>query len=324
MRTVIFLIALMALPAMAAAADDDTKALSWKPSITESGKDEADQPTYRNRPPPPISPLNGPNVRLTPKESHGVRYGRQWANNPDVPARGDDGGIVFIFGSTLPVVVCAPLYVCDLQLQPGEVVNDINVGDGVRWQLTPATQGAGDNLTTHVMIKPTDIGLITNLVITTDRRAYTIKLVSQRAEWMPRVSFHYPQDVRDEWSRYRTRQDSLREASLAAEPVDSSANLDFAYSISGDSPSWRPIRVYSNGAKTYIQFPSGVAHGDLPALVALGDDGGIFTEPSKQLVNYRYVHGRFEVDRVLDRAALISGVGWWDQVEVKISRQGRR
>jgi hypothetical protein len=62
--------------------------------------------------------------------------------------------------------------------------------------------------------------------------------------------------------------------------------------------------------KIYIQFPRHVRHGDLPALVALGDDGGLFTEPSKQLVNYRYVHGRFEVDKVLERAALISGVGW--------------
>ena len=63
----------------------------------------------------------------------------------------------------------------------------------------------------------------------------------------------------------------------------------------------------------------GVRHGELPALVALAGDGGLFTEPNKQLVNYRYVNGRFEVDRILDRAALISGVGW-DQVEVKIAR----
>ena len=89
------------------------------------------------------------------------------------------------------------------------------------------------------------------------------------------------------------------------------------------APSWRPIRVYSNGAKTYIQFPRGVAHGDLPALVALADDGGLFTEPTKQLVNYRYVNGRFEVDKVLERAALISGVGW-DQVSVTITRQEKR
>jgi hypothetical protein len=145
--------------------------------------------------PPRIDPLPGPNVPLSPKEHRGIRYGKEWANNRDAPARGEDGSIVFVFGSTLPTVVCAPLYVCDLALQAGESVNDLNVGDCVRWQITPATQGTGDRLTTHVMIKPTDVGLLTNLVITTDRRAYTIKLVSQRTEWMPRVSFFYPEDV---------------------------------------------------------------------------------------------------------------------------------
>lgn len=168
--------------------------------------------------PPRIDPLPGPNVPLSPKERHGVRYGKEWANNRDVPARGEDGSIVFVFGSTLPTVVCAPLYVCDLALQTGESVNDLNVGDSVRWQITPATQGSGDRLTTHVMIKPTDVGLLTNLVITTDRRAYTIKLVSQRTEWMPRVSFFYPEDVRSEWGAYRTRQEASREKAASAAP----------------------------------------------------------------------------------------------------------
>jgi type IV secretion system protein VirB9 len=317
------LIALAALP-VSATADETPQELSWKPVLADSAKDAAETPPRKSYlPPPSVSPLSGRNPLLTPKERHGIEYGRQWVDSPDLPARGEDGSIVFVFGATLPVVVCAPLHVCDLALQPGEIVNDINIGDGVRWQITPATQGAGDRLITHVMIKPTDVGLITNLVITTDRRAYTIKLVSRRKDWMPRVSFFYPEEVTAQWSAYRTHQDGLREASLAAEPEPGAANLDFAYEISGDNPAWRPVRVYSNGAKTYIQFPRGVRHGDLPALVSLGDDGGLFTEPSKQLVNYRYVNGRFEVDKVLDRAALISGVGW-DQVTVRLRRHGRQ
>lgn len=322
MSRVLLIIALAALP-VAAAAEGSGHAGNWQPKLADN-TDKAGNtpPSQAYRPPPYLPPLPGRNLRLTPKERRGIHYGRQWANNADFPARGEDGSVVFLFGATLPAVVCAPLFVCDLALQPGEIVNDINIGDGIRWQITPATQGAGDNLVTHVMIKPTDIGLKTNLVITTDRRAYTIKLVSRRKDWMPRVSFFYPEEPQAQWSAYRAHQERLREASAAAEPVESAANLDFAYDISGDDPSWRPVRVYSNGAKTYIQFPSGVAHGDLPALVALGDDGGLFSEPSKQLVNYRYVHGRFEVDKVLDRAMLISGVGW-DQVTVKIHRNGR-
>ncbi len=322
MRRIIFLIALAALTTPATRAEDHLSLPSWKPVLTDRAKESSAAPVRHQLPPPPISPLSGPNPRLTPKERRGLLYGREWANSADGPARGEDGSVVFVFGATLPVLVCAPLYVCDLVLQPGETVNDIHLGDGVRWQVTPATQGSGEATTTHVMIKPTDIGLVTDLVITTDRRAYTIQLVSRRMDWMPRVSFYYPDDVQAKWKSYQARQASLREAALKAEPEPSAARLDFGYEISGDHPAWRPIRVYSNGAKTYIEFPAEIAHGDLPALVALGDDGGLFTEPSQQLVNYRYVNHRFEVDKLLDRAALVSGVGW-DQVTVKITRQRR-
>lgn len=312
MRHTLSFLILASLTSPAAAQDP-----AWKAELANAPGGAASQAGYK--PPPRFDPLSGPQVKLKPKEAYGVAHGRNWADNPDLPARGADGSIVFLFGATLPVIVCAPLYVCDLALQAGEIVNDINIGDGVRWQITPATQGTGTGVVTHVIIKPTDIGLVTNLVITTDRRAYTIKLVSRREEWMPRVAFHYPDAVEDQWSAYRVQQQRLREAAAPAETGIPAADLDFAYDISGDSPSWRPVRIYSASGKTYIQFPSGIRHGELPALIALAGDGGLFTEPSKQLVNYRYVNGRFEVDRILDRAALISGVGW-DQVEVKIAR----
>ena len=98
------------------------------------------------------------------------------------------------------------------RLQEGEAVNDLNVGDSVRWKITPATQGAGDSLITHVMIKPTDVGLVTNLVITTNRRTYIVKLLSRERDWMPRVAFDYPDDPASQWRLYRA---SLAEKQLA-------------------------------------------------------------------------------------------------------------
>jgi type IV secretion system protein VirB9 len=71
--------------------------------------------------------------------------------------------MVFVFGATLPTVVCAALYVCDLVLEDGESVNGIHVGDAVRWNVAPATQGAAEKTITHIIIiviiiKPSDIG----------------------------------------------------------------------------------------------------------------------------------------------------------------------
>ena len=100
-----------------------------------------------------------------------------------------------------------------------------------------------------------------------------------------------------------------------------------SYRIEGDNPPWRPVRVYNDGVKTIIQFPPGVAFGDLPTLVALADDPSflhlesLWNGPTKTLVNYRFVKDRFEADKVLNRAVLISGVGS-AQTSVTITRVG--
>jgi P-type conjugative transfer protein TrbG len=261
-------------------------------------------------PPPP--PLYSPDKPLTAKEQKGVRFGQEWAGNRDKPARGDEGATVFVFGSTLPTLVCAPLYVCDLALQEAESVNDLNVGDSVRWKVTPAAQGAGEAVITHVLIKPTDAGLITNLVITTNKRTYIIKLVSREKDWMPRVAFEYPDDANAQWKAYRARLEDRRIEAQAAAVAPHS--FDFDYSISGDAP-WKPTRVYSDGVKTYILFPAEVGARELPALAELVDDNSflglasLIDGDAQRLVNYRFVDHRFEVDKVLDRARLTAGVG---------------
>ena len=202
---------------------------------------------------------------------------------------------------------------CDLALQEGEAVNDLNVGDSVRWKITPATQGTGDTLITHVMIKPTDVGLVTNLVITTSRRTYIIKLLARERDWMPRVGFEYPDDPAIQWRLYRASIEERR-AAAPAKPAGPAPQLDFGYSISGEAP-WKPLRVYTDGMKTYIQFPPQVGSSELPALVEIaGDDSflgldSLINGPTARLVNYRFVEHRFEVDKVLDHARLSSGVG---------------
>lgn len=231
-----------------------------------------------------------------------------------MPVRGEDGSVTFLFGATLPSVICSPLYVCDIRLQPGEVVNDIHAGDAVRWKITPATSGSGANTTTHIVVKPTDAGLATNLVVTTNRRTYTIKLISTRREWMPAVAFDYSEDVQAQWAAYAAAQPRDRAASVLS-TGQHLATLDFGFKLSGDSPRWRPLRVYTDGVKTYIQFPQIIKNGEAPALVALGPGD------NEQLVNYRMVGESYVVDRVLDHAALISGVGP-EQVKVEITREG--
>lgn len=275
----------------------------------------------RTAPPPPVNLLSGKEATLTPREREAVRISKAWKKSGTRPGRGRGGRVWYRFGSALPTVVCAPLRVCSIDLQPGEVVRAVNVGDPVRWIVTPATSGEGADTTTHVMVKPTDTNLVTNMIISTDRRQYVIELKSRRNDWMPDVAFSYPADEQAAWAKITKAQVAQRRNTIMPATGQNLAALDFGFRLSGDHPSWRPVRVYTDGKKTYIQFPSSMKYSTSPALLALGDDGGLFHGPSKQLVNYRPVNGRYVVDRVLNHAVLISGVGK-HQVKVEITRTG--
>lgn len=268
-------------------------------------------------PPPPVNLLSGTDSELTRRETANVATARRFIDGnsalADVAAPGADGAVVFRFGATMPTIVCAPLYVCNLSLQPGEVVNNVQVGDPVRWKVTPALSGSGAAQVTHVTVKPLDIGLSTNLIVATNRRAYLIKLVSRKDDWMPSVAFSYPEDEAAQWAALEQHREAERVANVMPDTGQHLAELDFGYRLRGDEPVWRPLRVYSDGSKTYIQFPRAMQSDELPALVSIGAD------KREQMVNYRLTGDRFVVDKVLDRAVLVSGVGR-HQVKVRIER----
>ncbi|MDA8232802.1 MAG: P-type conjugative transfer protein TrbG [Magnetospirillum sp.] len=252
--------------------------------------------------PPPVKLYPDSPTELTPKEQAALKAAAPWRDSNAILAQGDDGRVIFQFGQALPPLVCAPLQICEIALQPGEIVNDINAGDTVRWKITPSISGAGPDRTTHVVIKPTTAPLKTTLLITTNRRAYMLELVADPKQWMPRVAFAYPEDTARAWAKYK---ETVAETTAATVlPTGQNvASLDFNYTLSGDTPAWRPVRVYATAVQTFIQFPPNIKSGDLPALVGLGDGD------TTTIINYRTRHGTMIVDKVIDRAALIYGVG---------------
>ena len=78
------------------------------------------------------------------------------------------------------------------------------------------------------------------------------------------------------------------------------ASLKFRYRVEGDAP-WKPQRVFDDGAKVYIQFPSGLKQGEAPPLFVIGGDG----KPA--LVNYRVKGTTYIVDRLFAAAELRHG-----------------
>ena len=166
---------------------------------------------------------------LTGKEVKGMDISGQWRGRTGLVTRGPDGKVIFLYGEVQPSVICSPLQVCDIELQAGEVVRDVLVGDTVRWKVEPATSGATGGQAIHLIVKPTEAGLVTSMVVTTSRRTYHIQLKSHGTQYMARVGFDYPEDVSARIADVNAR----LEASTIPGAGVPAEQLNFQYSISG-------------------------------------------------------------------------------------------
>ncbi|KAB2724309.1 P-type conjugative transfer protein TrbG [Brucella intermedia] len=247
---------------------------------------------------------------VTTNEAKGIGLSGQWRESRGLVTKGADGKVIFLFGEVQPSVVCSPLQVCDIELEGGEVVRDVLVGDTVRWKVEPATSGPAGGQTIHLVVKPSEPGLVTSMVVTTSRRTYHIQLKSHASRYMARVGFEYPENVSARLADINAR----LEASTIPGAGVPAEQLNFSYSVSGRA-GWRPTRVYSDGMKTYIQFPRSVSRQDAPVLFITS--GG-----QNRIVNYRMKGDMMVVDYQIDRAVLVSGVGW-KQEKVTIRKGGR-
>ncbi len=265
------------------------------------------------------------NPKLTPQEQAAIALAKKWqANsaNGAKPVAGPDGSIRFLFGSQQPSIVCAVLQVCDIELQPGEQVNSIHLGDQARWLIEPAVTGQGANEVQHLIVKPMDVGLETSLVVTTNRRTYHLRLRSHRREFKPRISFTYPEDAMMKWDAIKARNShamEIKKSRIMPQTGEYLGDLDFAYKVSGNSV-WKPVRVYNDGHKTIIQMPAIMAQTEAPTLLLLRKEGGIFSKAKTDIINYRLQGDRYVVDALFDKAVLIAGVGS-DQDRVTITRE---
>lgn len=232
---------------------------------------------------------------MTENEAKGTNISGKWRGSTGLVTKGADGKVIFLFGEIQPSVVCSPLQVCDIELQGGEIVRDVLVGDTVRWKVEPATSGAAAGQAIHLIVKPSEPDLVTSMVVTTSRRTYHIQLKSHPSQYMARIGFEYPDDVSTKLADINARLE-------AGTAPGEGEGLNFSYSVRGRA-SWRPTRVYSDGQKTYIQFPRSISGQDAPVLFVVS--GG-----QNRIVNYRMKNDMMVVDYSVDRAVLVSGVGW--------------
>ena len=196
----------------------------------------------------------------------------------------------------------------------------MNIGDSQRWDIVQARSGSGDAVRDHIVIKPLSAGIRTTLFVGTDRRSYMIELVGSETEAMSQVGFLHGRTRAGGGSERAGGSDiellppPPRPAPptalipVARSPVGDEIvgdNLDFGYRIGGDRVPWRPVRVFDDGRRTFVDFDTERVDGrELPIFLVNDTDvrGG--------LINYRYdTRGRIVVDGLFDRGTLMLGKG---------------
>ncbi len=223
-----------------------------------------------------------------------------------------------------PTVDCEPLRTSDIQLQPGETITDVAIGDSERWMATPASSGDPRDPVPHLAVKPQAPGIQTNLTIYTTKHIYHLQLRSRGNHAMQEVEFYYPDEL---VTAMKSADDATkaRKDAAADPPGDNSGNvvkiadvdpaqLNFAYTVGGPNVPWKPIRAFDDGSHVYIQMPPGMKSSEAPALLVSAGSG-------TQMVNYRVKGNYYVVDRLVTDAILVSGVGR-DQDRVTISYAG--
>jgi P-type conjugative transfer protein TrbG len=305
--------------------DANVRALQ-QPASAETDRPQPNLPATKTDGPQsvPKGYLPPADITLSNTAQQAVQFSANWRAQQNAAAPGPDGRVLLAFGAGLPTVVCAPLRVCLIELQPGEKLEgEPQIGDSVRWNVSPATYGKGDESTAVLVLKPQMPGLDTNLLITTDRRAYYVRLVSKVEDYVSRVAFVYNDD--DGGKKWKEHFAEQRREELAATHAPARGNsglmiaidqLHFDYQIKGGDESIRPRRVFDDGAKTYIQMSPEVTNREAPVLVVLGKDG------KGEMVNYRMKDQTYIVDRLFERAQLVLGSGKKAQ-KVEIFRENR-
>ncbi len=206
-------------------------------------------------------------------------------------------------------VYAAPGQITNIALEPGESLTGagpIAAGDTARWIIGDTESGSGRKRRVHILVKPTRPDIATNLVISTDRRVYMVELRAGEDPYMPAVSWAYP------------KRPAARHQTTPARPtIPAPSARHYRYGLTGDTPPWRPVSVFDDGRRVYIQFPRGIVQGEMPPLFVIGADG----EP--QIVNSRIYNNILIVDRIFAAAELRLGSGRKQQAVRVVRKDGK-
>ena len=203
------------------------------------------------------------------------------ATNPFI---GEQGYVIYPYGEVIPIITCRPMRMTDVALEPGESIIGLSVS--------------------HIVVKPSQPGISTNLLVHTDKRTYNLDFTAtENSQYIRGVAFSY--QMNDLTAIFtKSQQNSAGKKPLEDELQlgTDGVNFDSLYTrytiIDKNRVDWKPDAVFDDGQKTYIRMP--LRFSETPAFY-------IYLDKKETLSNYR-VKGRYYiVDRLFDRAYLKIG-----------------
>jgi type IV secretion system protein VirB9 len=182
-------------------------------------------------------------------------------------------------------------YSMTIEFGPGERIENVAIGDGLGWQVTPNHRA---NL---LFVKPVDVHSVTDMTVITNLRRYAFDLSARRPtgrfdrSLIFRVRFEFPEAFV-----------AVAEAKPIP-PPEPPKDVNHAYRVEGSSHN-APLRVFDDGHATYFAFPATMEY---PAIFAIDPDR------KEAVVNSATRDGYVVVDRlaaafVLRRGAEVTKV----------------
>lgn len=194
-----------------------------------------------------------------------------------------------VYGQSYPVVVCKIDLTCLVELEDGEEMLDAPLlSDPVRWEIAVRIMD-GEVFKTYLALKARSDAQEASLSLFTNRRSYYILLHPDAALHTPVLAFHYPDteqrkieerlaEVKASQARKAADKKAAaqvavkkRAAKVARSGVSTSSGavpadeLDFDFRLVGRA-GFKPVRVYTDGKRTYVDLPTSY-RGELPTLL---------------------------------------------------------
>lgn len=204
-------------------------------------------------------------------------------------------------------VYTKPGRITDIALEPQEALISVAGGDSQRWTISDSSSGKDALLTKHIFVKPHQLGISNNMIVTTDRRVYHIELHSlEHVPYQAAVSWSYPQVLTKDTSKdQKYTETPLTGLGLKA--------LNFKYHfVAQERPLWMPHRVFDDGHKTYLEFSERMQDIEAPIL------WGLSKAKEQETLNYRRYKNFYIIDHLIDLAEL--SLGGASKVVVGIER----